>query len=101
MEGLGKLYPGLTNPKVFKYDSESIICLIAKGSGIIHDSVPGNDELIRSQMPAFPKLSAIEINNILNYINAMHWKQTPYQLDRTEKILSDCKAKLKSGTQQQ
>lgn len=100
MQGLGKIYPSLINLDSLQYPVDDLICLISKGSKQTEDSL-STGELISLPMPAFPKLSAIQINNILNYLNAQYWKMEPFQLDQTVKVLSSCEEPSKSETQQQ
>lgn len=101
MEGLGKIYPNLIHLDSFRYSPETFVCLISNGSAKLLDSANLQQDLISMQMPGIPKLSAIEINNILNYINALHWKQSPFLLDSTTKQLARCKNSSKNGMQPQ
>ncbi|MBK8955724.1 MAG: cytochrome c [Saprospiraceae bacterium] len=86
MEGLGQLYPALSNYEKLIHKPDELACLIYHGK----NNTTENNTLGLS-MPAFQKLSAIEINNILNYMNASHWKLPEFPLDQTETRLNSCK----------
>ncbi|MBK9108107.1 MAG: c-type cytochrome [Saprospiraceae bacterium] len=101
MEGLGKIYPNLIHIDSFKFSPNEFVCLISNGSNSKVDSGSFQKDLISIQMPGIPKLSAIEINNILNYINALHWKRSPFQLDNTTKQLLVCRNISKNERQPQ
>ena len=65
-EGLGTLYPPVANSDYLKAADIGIACLIRKGH-------PGgltvNGKLYVQPMPAFEKLSPIDITNLLNYLH--------------------------------
>ncbi len=88
-EGFGKLYPSLTDASKFSVPFEKIPCLIRLGSGAVNPE----DRLIA--MPAFPELTEVEITNVLNFLNSVHWKLPAFHLKHTSQWLLQCTAPQK------
>ena len=59
--GLSLLYPSLQNSERMNKIVELIPCMIVEG-------IPPNDTIPNSGMIAFPKLTNVEISNIINYM---------------------------------
>jgi len=90
MQGLGLLYPALNNPAFLKKPKDQLPCFIRTGSSTVDSSAIKDKSLVMPTMPSFEHLDAIEINNILNYINANHWHQEIFHLPNTMKLLESC-----------
>lgn len=90
MQGLGLLYPALNNPALLKNTKDQLPCFIRTGSPTFDSNAVNNKSLVTPTMPSFEHLDAIEINNILNYINANHWHQETFHLPNTMKLLESC-----------
>lgn len=88
-QGLGSLYPPLTDLSAFSTSIGEIPCLIRLGSGAIN----GGDSLM--QMPALTHLTDVEISNVLNYLNSLHWKLPEVQLNQIRHWLTQCEGTQK------
>ncbi len=88
-EGLGTLYPGLTQADYINAHRKELVCWIHKGIGIENNNArkPRHSD---QAMPAMDKISAIELCNILNYLNARFWNLESFQLKEIEDNLSEC-----------
>lgn len=88
-EGLGTLYPNLLHLDYLKENREYICCWIHKGIG--PDSTNAKFTRFSDQaMPANQKLSAIEMCNILNYLNARFWKMELFNIQEINEQLKVC-----------
>lgn len=90
MQGLGLLYPALNNPAFLKKTKDQLPCFIRNGSPSSDSNGVKSNSLVTPTMPSFGHLDAIEINNILNYINANHWHGQTFHLPNTMKLLESC-----------
>lgn len=87
-DGLGTLYPSLKDVAYIQGQRTHIACWIHQGIG-----TPGGIFTLRHSdlaMPPIPKLSAIEITNILNYLNSQVWKMNAFTIQEIESQLKDC-----------
>lgn len=99
LQGLGQLYPSLTDELKLKTLRKDMPCLIQYGRLNSLDS--SNKNLIQNIMPSFRHLDAVEITNLLNYLNHYSWKGHEFQLKDIERQLKDCldASKMKSSYQ--
>ncbi len=88
-EGFGTLYPNLLHLDYIKANRSNIPCWIRNGIG--PDSTNAKHARFSDQtMPAIKILSAIDICNILNYINSNWWKTQAFTLQEIENNLKSC-----------
>lgn len=87
-DGLGKLYPSLKDITYIKSKRGELACWIHQGIGteggafhMRHSDLP---------MPPISRLSAIEITNILNYVNSQIWKMEAFNIQEIEATLNTC-----------
>jgi hypothetical protein len=64
--GLVKVNPPLANSDYLRDHQAEIACIIRNGQ---YDSIVVNGIYYYQEMIAFPKLSDVEITNVINYIN--------------------------------
>jgi mono/diheme cytochrome c family protein len=64
-KGLRGIIPPLINSDFLVKHKEQIPCMIRHG---IKGEITVNDTLYNTEMPGIPELSAVQINNILNYV---------------------------------
>ena len=83
--GLANLIPPLSTSG--KLGNESMVCIIKNG---IRDTIRKDSIFLPREMPAFGKLSATEVANVVNYIN--HKWDTTF----AEKTIIDIEIALKS-----
>lgn len=87
-DGLGKLYPSLKDASYIHAQRAHLACWIHQGIG-----TPGGIFNLRHSdlaMPPIPKLSAVEITNILNYLNSQIWKMNAFTIQEIESRLKVC-----------
>ncbi|MCH2042555.1 MAG: cytochrome c [Saprospiraceae bacterium] len=65
-KGLEELYPPLANSDYLRNGGAAIACLIRNGA---HEKMLVNGIEFNNAMPANPKITLIEMTNLLNYIN--------------------------------
>ena len=85
--GLSKLIPNIATSKNLN-DTKYIACLLLNGKV---DTIKENGEFLISEMPAFNRLSATEVTNIINYMQ--HRWQPGFKenyINDMEKILKEC-----------
>jgi len=86
--GLGEIYPPLTKSDYVLTHIDDFACIISKGmqGEIIVDGKTYNGE-----MPGNKGLTAVEINNIINYMNHIFdYGLKPRQLHETKENLKRC-----------
>lgn len=87
-EGLGNLYPSLKDAAYIQSQRTHLACWIHQGIG-----TPGGQFNLRHSdlpMPPIPKLSAVELTNILNYLNSQIWKMNAFTIQEIETQLKTC-----------
>lgn len=87
-EGLEQLNPPLANSDMLKAAGPGAACWIQNG---LHGPIVVNGQNFEHVMPPMPQLSAIEIVNILNYVNNS-WgnKRIFITLEEINKVLENC-----------
>lgn len=86
--GLAGLIPPLADSDYLMENQSKLACIIRNG---ISDTLRVNGFLYEQPMAGVPQLNAVEINNIINYIN--HAWGNDYGLSRVgevQKALEDC-----------
>ncbi len=88
-QGIGSAYPPLKNSDWYQQNQDLVACLVRNGS---HQAMKVNGKLYTAAMPANPKLSAIEITNLINFINNNWGNNLPdVTLIEIENQLNSCK----------
>jgi len=65
-EGFGEIYPPIANSDYLRKHAGDLTCMIRNG---MWDTIVVNGKTYMEPMPALPKLDAVAINNINNYVN--------------------------------
>lgn len=88
-EGLGKLYPPLTDINYLKANREKLSCIIKNG---LNEDVIVNGIHFSQAMPANPTLTDTDIAYILTYITT-HFgdSETIYSTKEVKEALDNCK----------
>lgn len=88
-KGLRGLIPPLANSDFLSKYKEQIPCIITKG---IKGEVIVNDTTYNTEMEGIPELSAVQINNIINYISHS-WNNNLKEsnINDIEKYLQNCR----------
>ena len=88
-EGLGKLYPPLTDAKFFEENRTQLSCIVRNG---MQGEITVNGQTFNEKMPANPQLSELDIAYILTYITTNFAKSDSiYSHEEVQKALKDCK----------
>lgn len=86
-EGLGKLYPPLTDASFFKNNREQLSRIVKHG---MSGELIVNGQSYNQQMPANPKLSNMDIAYILTYVTTHFGDDTQvYDEEEVKKALSE------------
>lgn len=86
--GLGALIPPLANADYLTQHRDALPCVLRHG---LADSIVVNGRAYAEKMPGVPRLSEVDITNILNYINHSWGNQNPpYRLDEVRELLQHC-----------
>lgn len=86
-EGFENLYPSLVQSTFIHKNKEHLPCIIAHGS---HYLSQVNGSGISNAMPENPHLSAIEILNIINYLNHKFETGNTATISEVENALERC-----------
>ena len=88
-EGLGELYPALTDTVFLKENKAQLACIIRNGS---NKQMVINGKKYDGKMPAFKQIENIDLAKIIVYItNSFGNKQGMYQQQLVENDLKNCK----------
>ncbi len=88
-EGLGKLYPPLTDTLFFKEHRSQLACIIRNG---MRGEIQVNGVSYNQQMPAIPELTNIDIAYVLTYITTYFGNsKTHFKQEEIAEFLSECK----------
>jgi mono/diheme cytochrome c family protein len=88
-KGLRGLIPPLANSDFLTKNKSQIPCIIKNG---IKGTIIVNDTTYNTEMEGMPELSAVHINNIINYINyAWNNDLEESNIKDVEKFLQNCK----------
>ncbi|MFD2597615.1 c-type cytochrome [Sphingobacterium corticis] len=84
-EGLGKLYPPLTDPQYLKENHELLPRIIRYG---LRDTIHVSGNTYAENMPAIPELTEIDIAYVLSYITIRFGEaEKKYELDEVKASL--------------
>lgn len=87
-EGLGKLYPPLTDQVFLKENKDRLACIIKYGS---NQKLTVNGQVYETAMPAQQQLTDIDIAYILTYITTRFGNETEaFELEYIQKTLKNC-----------
>lgn len=87
-EGLGKLYPPLTDDQYFKENRSLLSCIVKNG---LAGEITVLGEKYNQQMPANPNLTDTDIAYILTYITTNFGKhETKYATEEVKQALAAC-----------
>jgi mono/diheme cytochrome c family protein len=88
-DGLGRLMPPLAGSDFLIANRQRLPCILMTG---LHDTIRVNGKVYAEEMPSMPSLSAIQITNVLNFVNnSFGNKNGVYRLDEVTNLLKDCK----------
>lgn len=88
-EGLGKLYPPLTDSTFLIENRYRLACIIKKG---MHEPIVVAGQTYKGVMPAFPQLTDTDIAYILTYVTTTFGNSTQtFHQDEVAKTRQDCK----------
>jgi mono/diheme cytochrome c family protein len=88
-EGLGKLYPPLTDQEFLKKNRQQLSCIVAHG---MTGEIVINGEAFDTPMPANPQLTPLDIAYVLTYItNAFGNQADAFTLKEVEEALKNCR----------
>lgn len=87
--GLSALIPPLASSDYLVVHRERLPCILRHG---LTDTIVVNGKMYAENMPGVPTLSAIQVTNLLNFINNSWGNQNGvYRLDEVEAALQQCK----------
>lgn len=87
-EGLGELYPPLTDHRYLSSNRQQLACIVRNGS---HDEMVINGIMYNQQMPANPNLTEVDIAYILTYVTVQFGNDsTTYNRDEVRNALNNC-----------
>lgn len=87
-EGLGKLYPPLTDATFFEQNRAQLSCIVRNG---MQGEITVNGELFNEKMPANPQLTELDIAYILTYITTNFTPQDSiYSHEEVQQALKKC-----------
>lgn len=88
-EGLGMLYPPLTDTTYLKENRDKLACIVKKG---MSGPVEIHGKIYEGNMPGAPQLSNVEIAYILTYITTTFGNDTEtYTQSEVKNSLMDCR----------
>lgn len=86
--GLGALMPPLAGADYLKKERDQLPCILIKG---LADTIVVNGQTYGEKMPGIPTLTAVEVTNILNYINNAWGNQNGvFTLEEVRNALETC-----------
>jgi mono/diheme cytochrome c family protein len=90
-EGLGKLYPPLTDSTYLKVNKSSLACIIKYG---LNDTIKVGNIIFSGNMPAETHLPDMDIAAVITYItNSFGNKQGLYTVENAGSDLKSCRQK--------
>lgn len=88
-EGLGALYPPLTDSIYLREQRQRLACIVKNG---LNEPIEVHGKTYEGSMPGVPQLSNIEIAYILTYVTTTFGNQTTsYSQEEVKKSLEHCK----------
>ncbi|WP_156308646.1 c-type cytochrome [Sphingobacterium endophyticum] len=87
-EGLGKLYPPLTDVHFLQENRSQLACIVKNG---MSGEIKVNNTLYNQQMPGVPQLSAVDIAYVLTYVTTYFGdSKTHFKKEEIEEFLKNC-----------
>ena len=87
-EGLGKLYPPLTDIHFLQENRSQLACIVKNG---MSGEIKVNNTLYNQQMPGVPQLSAVDIAYVLTYVTTYFGdSKTHFKKEEIEEFLKNC-----------
>jgi mono/diheme cytochrome c family protein len=87
-EGLGKLYPPLTDKVYLNENRSKLACIVKNG---MSGEIKVNNIIFNQQMPGVPQLSSIDIAYVLTYVTTYFGdSKTHFKQKEIEKYLKEC-----------
>lgn len=87
-EGLGKLYPPLTDNKYFEENRDFLSCIVKNG---LEGEITVHGQKYNQQMPANPQLTEMDIAYILTYVTTTFGKSDSiYSKSEVNEALRKC-----------
>lgn len=87
-EGLGKLYPPLTDKVYLNENRSKLACIVKNG---MSGEIKVNNIIFNQQMPGVPQLSSIDIAYVLTYVTTYFGdSKTHFKQEEIEKYLKEC-----------
>jgi len=88
-EGLGKLYPPLTDQKFLEENRDKLACIVKNGMA---GEIMVNGEKFNQAMPGVPSLTNIDVAYVLTYITTYFGNSTThFTQEEVIQMLKDCK----------
>ncbi|SEK56996.1 c-type cytochrome [Parapedobacter koreensis] len=88
-EGLGKLYPPLTDSLFLLGHRDQLACIVKNG---LSDTISIHGQFFDAEMPPNPRLAPIEIAYVLTYVgNSFGNEMGIFTLEEIEQALKACK----------
>lgn len=88
-EGLGKLYPPLTDVQYLNENRSKLACIVKNG---MSGEIKVNNVTYNQQMPGVPELSAVDIAYVLTYVTTYFGdSKTHFKKEEIEEFLKNCK----------
>ena len=87
-EGLGKLYPPLTDIHFLQENRSQLACIVKNG---MSGEIKVNNTIYNQQMPGVPQLSAVDIAYVLTYVTTYFGdSKTHFKKEEIEEFLKNC-----------
>lgn len=87
-EGLGKLYPPLTDIHFLRENRSQLACIVKNG---MSGEIKVNNTIYNQQMPGVPQLSAVDIAYVLTYVTTYFGdSKTHFKKEEIEEFLKNC-----------
>jgi len=88
-EGLGKLYPPLTDVNFLNENRSQLACIVKNG---MSGEIKVNNIVFNQQMPGVPQLSSVDIAYVLTYVTTYFGdSKTHFKKEEIEEFLRKCK----------
>ncbi|WP_437918193.1 c-type cytochrome [Sphingobacterium sp. LRF_L2] len=88
-EGLGQLYPALTDTSFLTKQRSSLACIVKNG---LEGPIEIHGKIFDGSMPGIPQLTSVEIAYILTYVTTTFGNSTEtYTQEEVQKSLESCK----------
>jgi len=87
-EGLGNLYPPLTDTNFLNQNRDKLACIVKNG---LSGSIEVSGKIYDTEMPGIPELTPVDIAYILTYVTTSFGNSTTtYTQEEVKKSLGEC-----------